>query len=125
MITGSSGRRGRTCGDRPSIRDFRTSIITGGHTASRPPVEQTGAVRSWSGRAGRGERVLEQRDDGVRPVTDVVERLLVANPDEALEESVDVLLREPRRHRSRSARAPAIRLGLARESEADELLTTA
>ena len=39
--------------------------------------------------------VLEERDDGIRPVPDVVERLLVADPLEADDEDVQLPQAEP------------------------------
>ena len=59
---------------------------------SRAPLSfrSRGAPGTADDLARGGGRVLEQGDHGVRPVGDVVEVLLVPNPDEASDELVQL-----------------------------------
>jgi hypothetical protein len=71
--------------------------------------------------------VLEERNDGVRPVSDVVERLLVADPPEADDEDVQLLRAE--RVAGLGIRADSgvarVRLGLTNAREAQHRLVVA
>jgi hypothetical protein len=66
--------------------------------------------------------VLEQRDDGVRPVADVVRRLLVADRDEPAGQGLELVVAQPVDGVGRVVGDGSARVGLdlARPGERDE-----
>ena len=102
-------------------RRYRIDRCVG--SPSEAVARRRAAVRD-SVRAGAGGLVLDQREDSVRPVGDVIERLLIANRQESRGQRVELALgqRAQQSGVGGSFAVAEICLGLPGLREADELI---